>query len=103
MLYTLSNCNKVITDSGGLQKEAYWLKKPCITIRPQTEWVETLENNWNQLCSGTLADLQRCYTISPLKETWKPLYGEGSAAEKIINYLKIYKLNSLCSAWSFLQ
>ena len=91
MLFTLSNCNKVITDSGGLQKEAYWLKKPCITVRPQTEWVETLENNWNQLCSGSPDDLQKCYTRTPLKETWKPLYGEGSATEKIINHLKEIK------------
>ena len=91
MLFVLSNCHKVITDSGGLQKEAYWLKKPCITVRPQTEWVETLENNWNQLSTGTPEDLKMCYSKSPSLESWKPLYGNGLATHKIINHLKIFK------------
>jgi UDP-GlcNAc3NAcA epimerase len=91
MLYALVNCSRVITDSGGLQKEAYWLRKPCITLRPQTEWIETLHNNWNQLSSAKKIDFQKCYGFSPLDETWKPLYGNGNAAIKIIDYLQKYK------------
>jgi len=51
MLYFLKRCKAVITDSGGLQKEAYYAKKLCYTLRDQTEWVETLNGNWNTLCN----------------------------------------------------
>ena len=45
----LYHSDGLITDSGGMQKEAYWLMKRCVTIRMETEWVETLNHNWNQL------------------------------------------------------
>ncbi len=70
----------LLTDSGGMQKEAYWLKVPCVTLRDETEWVETVESGWNIL---TGADRNRIVTavqnFTPPKDH-PPLYGDGQAA-----------------------
>lgn len=79
----------ILTDSGGMQKEAYWLKVPCVTLRDETEWVETVESGWNVL---TGADEKK---ISNIAQNFTPpvehpsLYGDGQAAEKIINVLGV--------------
>lgn len=88
MLFMLSHCEKVITDSGGLQKEAYWLKKPCLTIRPQTEWIETLHNNWNQLCNPNRSEIASLYEKDPKEDTWTQLYGDGNSRKKIVGVIK---------------
>lgn len=86
MIRLLKRCKKVLTDSGGLQKEAYFLNKPCITLRDETEWVETLQNNWNCVV-GT--DVERIIE----KVRWTSFgekgdfFGRGDAAEKILDYL----------------
>lgn len=82
MLLMLEKCHSVITDSGGLQKEAYWAKKPCITLREETEWTETLEGGWNQLAPPGNSNLLNAYKTPP-GHPWKPLYGDGKAADKI--------------------
>jgi UDP-N-acetylglucosamine 2-epimerase len=88
MLTALKKCKKVITDSGGLQKEAYWMKKPCVTLRNETEWVETLHNNWNILTGPDTDKVIRAENTEITLETWKPLYGEGDASRRIAEKLR---------------
>ncbi|MCB0744213.1 MAG: UDP-N-acetylglucosamine 2-epimerase (non-hydrolyzing) [Ignavibacteriales bacterium] len=87
MLLLLKNSKKVFTDSGGLQKEAYFLKKPCITLRNETEWIETLENNWNFIV-GTDVDLILEKSKEQPSENQKNSFGDGKAGEKIVNFIK---------------
>lgn len=74
----LAGCSLVLTDSGGLQKEAYFHRKPCITLRDETEWVETIEAGWNRLWQ---------------EDNWKSPrsdisdYGDGDAAGKVVDLL----------------
>lgn len=79
---------KIITDSGGLQKEAWFLKKPCVTIRPETEWVETLENNWNILVFDDLDNLKPALELHP-GDYSEGCYGKGETAINIVK--KIHK------------
>ena len=86
MLVVLRNCKKVITDSGGLQKEAYWLRKPCVTLRGETEWTETLHDNWNILCDEN--NLIAAINAAVEDITWFPLYGDGKAAMQVAGRLR---------------
>lgn len=72
----------VITDSGGMQKEAYFLRRKCITLRSETEWPETLQHGWNTLVFDDIESVQD--RIHDLPGTYDPeLYGDGYAAQKI--------------------
>lgn len=86
MLYFLNNAQKAVTDSGGLQKEAYILKVPCVTVRDQTEWVETLNGNWNILASPDTADIVKKVRDTIIDgEAHREYYGDGTAASKMLN------------------
>jgi UDP-GlcNAc3NAcA epimerase len=87
MNLAIQNCCKVLTDSGGLQKEAYWAKKPCITIRNETEWVETLEGGWNQLTGVDTKIILNTVYNQPYSK-WVPLYGSGNAAKNIATVIQ---------------
>lgn len=60
MLWLLSHATGVLTDSGGMQKEAYWMHIPCITLRDETEWTETVEQGWNVLAGATRKRILEC-------------------------------------------
>ena len=79
----------LITDSGGMQKEAYWLNKKCVTIRTETEWVETVILGGNKLMFEDLSDLGN--ELSLLPANWDVnLYGDGNAANNIVNEIVNY-------------
>jgi len=85
-LKLLSHAKKVLTDSGGIQKEAYILNIPCITLRDTTEWIETVEDGWNVLVgtdTAKIIELSRNFTPS---STHSGMFGEG-ACEKIAELL----------------
>jgi UDP-N-acetylglucosamine 2-epimerase len=88
MMIVLAGANKVLTDSGGLQKEAYWAQKPCITIRNETEWVETLHNNWNILTGPDKRKIVEAVNTKVEPGSWKELYGQGNTADKIIQIIR---------------
>lgn len=82
----------VITDSGGLQKEAYILKTPCITLRTETEWVDTLTGQWNQLTGLRPSDFQQAFQRAihfDRTAPHRPAYGDGTAAYKIVEALSL--------------
>lgn len=88
MLRLENACSMILTDSGGVQKEAYFFKKPCITMRDQTEWVETVEAGWNVIVG---ADKERiCEAVRSFKvpQEWPGLYGNGDAGRKILGVIR---------------
>lgn len=92
MLYLTNNALKVVTDSGGLQKECYILDTPCITIRDQTEWVETLKNGYNILAKPEEQELYNKIKNAKIEDKNKVhYYGNGQAAQEINQLILNFK------------
>ena len=95
MINLEKNSLLIATDSGGMQKEAYYFKVPCITIRKETEWIELVNSKWNVLCppSSKKNILKNLRSVSKQKTNKVNLYGTGNSSEKIVleilNYLNL--------------
>ena len=94
MVWLIDNCSLVMTDSGGLQKEAYFFEKPCITLRDETEWVELVECGANVLVGADKEKIFQAYRDNSklnIENSKINLYGGGKASEKIIKKLLSYE------------
>ena len=92
MIYLLEKCTMVLTDSGGLQKEAYFAERPCITLRNETEWTELVESGYNAV-AGTSKDaiVQTFHNFLVHPPEFKSgLYGMGNASEMIVSELESF-------------
>ena len=88
MLMLEKNAKKILTDSGGIQKEAYIFKVPCITLRDNTEWVETVEDGWNVLVGANEEKIVRMADDFEPKNKQRDVFGDGDASEKIVERIK---------------
>jgi UDP-N-acetylglucosamine 2-epimerase len=89
MLMLEQQARLILTDSGGIQKEAFFFGVPCVTLRPETEWVETVELGWNVLTSSNTQQIVDAVT----KHQWPttqpaPVFGDGNAANRIVDLLR---------------
>lgn len=93
MVWLIDNCSLVMTDSGGLQKEAFFYKKPCITLRDETEWIELVENNYNILAGAERRKILSSFNSHMFSKKFdENLYGGGNASNKIVKILIESKL-----------
>jgi UDP-N-acetylglucosamine 2-epimerase len=79
----------IVTDSGGLQKEAYWYGVPCVTLRPSTEWVDTVDVGANRLVDDDPAAIAAAVKDARMPSSRPPLYGDGHASDRIADALSM--------------
>jgi len=93
MLYLIKHCSLIITDSGGLQKEAYFFEKPCVTIRDETEWTELVKYGCNVVAGTNTDNIIDAYNLMKdrkIKFSYN-LFGSGNAAKIIVNEILAQK------------
>ena len=81
----LEECARaIVTDSGGIQKEAFFFRIPCITLRDETEWTETVDSGWNRLAGADEKAIVEGVLSAERQSAWLPLYGDGNAGERVL-------------------
>ncbi|MCB9111267.1 MAG: UDP-N-acetylglucosamine 2-epimerase (non-hydrolyzing) [Anaerolineales bacterium] len=88
MLWLEKNARMILTDSGGVQKEAYWFATPCVTLREETEWVETVQSGWNVVVGVERERIMRAVHEFSIPSTRPNLFGDGDASQKIVSLLE---------------
>lgn len=83
MCLLMKRCRKVVTDSGGLQKEAFWFGRPCITLRDETEWIETLEYGRNVLTGADSSAISSQLNVDAKGFDPPNVYGDGNSSVRI--------------------
>jgi len=87
MIAVESQAKVILTDSGGVQKEAYMLGVPCVTLREETEWVETVDSGWNQLTGANIERILEAVSTINRPKDHPLIFGDGSASNKICELL----------------
>lgn len=88
MIMLAANARRIATDSGGLQREAFYLLTPCLTLREETEWTETVTTGWNYLVGADSQQILERWRNFPLPPAPAQLLGDGTAAQRIVTILE---------------
>jgi UDP-GlcNAc3NAcA epimerase len=87
MVWLEIHCSAIATDSGGVQKEAYFFGKPCVTLRDETEWVELVQSGWNVLAGADEYIIKSSLFNAKTPETSRSLYGNGASALEVVSLI----------------